>query len=437
MQRVIPWVCVFYLVGVVFFYTVIHGEFNSQEFNQYYDQKKFWIGKVIRNPDRGLEQTKIIVLPDGFTEKILVTLPKDTRVDYGDSISFTTAIKKPESFITDTERIFNYPAYLAVKDVYATAKVFEIITIERGQGFFVIAQLYTIKDYIVGKIVTLFPENEAGLLAGIVIGEQSLVSKDTYKDFQVAGLTHIMVLSGYNITLVTTAVIGLLARLGFGYRRRRIGALIIIPLFIIMTGLNASSVRAGCMTVMVLLLQITTRIQESWRVVLFALTGMVMINPVALMYDPGLHLSFLAFIGLIYCSPITQKWFERLPSLFGLRDVFSETLGVQLFVLPYILYMSGMVSLLILFSNIATTPFIPVIMMGSSVVIVLEAIMNGFAGPIVTIVTLLLTYIITSARLVAHNEWAVVTVPVISPIIVLGIYGLFTCMIYMVHRKKG
>jgi competence protein ComEC len=215
------------------------------------------------------------------------------------------------------------------------------------------------------------------------------------------------------------------------------GALIIIPLFIIMTGLNASSVRAGCMTVMVLLLQITTRIQESWRVVLFALTGMVMINPVALVYDPGLHLSFLAFIGLMYCSPITKKWFARLPSFFRLRDVFSETLGVQLFVLPYILYMSGMVSLLILFSNIATTPFVPVVMMGSLVVIGLESTMNGFAGPIVIIVKLLLTYIVTSARFVAHNEWAIVTVPAIAPIIVLGIYGLFTCIIYMVHRKRG
>jgi competence protein ComEC len=437
MQRVIPWVCVFYLVGVLFFYTIVHDEFNSQEFNQYYDQKKLWIGNVVNDPDRGLEQTKIVVLPDGFTEKILVTLPKDTRVDYGDSISFTAAIKKPESFVTDTERVFNYPAYLAVKNIYATARVFEIDIIDRGQGFFVVARLYKTKRYIVAKIVELFPQNEAGLLAGIVIGEQSLVPKDIYKDFQIAGLTHMMVLSGYNITLVTTAVIGLLARLGFGYRWRRMGALIIIPLFIIMTGLNASSVRAGCMTVMVLLLQITTRIQESWRVVLFALTGMVMINPVALVYDPGLHLSFLAFIGLMYCSPITKKWFARLPSFFRLRDVFSETLGVQLFVLPYILYMSGMVSLLILFSNIATTPFVPVVMMGSLVVIGLESTMNGFAGPIVIIVKLLLTYIVTSARFVAHNEWAIVTVPAIAPIIVLGIYGLFTCIIYMVHRKRG
>jgi hypothetical protein len=136
MQRVIPWVCVFYLVGVLFFYTIVHDEFNSQEFNQYYDQKKLWIGNVVNDPDRGLEQTKIVVLPDGFTEKILVTLPKDTRVDYGDSISFTAAIKKPESFVTDTERVFNYPAYLAVKNIYATARVFEIDIIDRGQGFF-------------------------------------------------------------------------------------------------------------------------------------------------------------------------------------------------------------------------------------------------------------------------------------------------------------
>ena len=436
MQRVIPWVCVFYLAGVLFFYGIIHKDFNSQEFTRYYNRKQLWTGRVVDDPDRGLEQTKIVVLPNGFTEKISIVLPKGTQVEYGDTISFSAVVNKPESFITDTGRIFNYPAYLAVKNIYATAKVFEITVVEPGQGLFIRIQLYKAKAYIVGKIVDLFPKNEAGLLAGIFIGEQSLLPKDIYQDFQIAGLTHMIVLSGYNITLVTTAVIGFFAAIGFGYRYRRVAAIVTVPFFIMMTGLNASSVRAGCMTVIILLLQITTRIQESWRVLLFALTGMVVINPVVLLYDPSLHLSFLAFAGLVYSSPITRQRFANLPSLLGLRDVFSETLGVQLFVLPYILYMSGTVSLLILFSNIATTPFVPLIMMGNTSVLILESVMPGMASPITRLVTVLLTYIINCARLVAHVSWAIVMIPVITPLLVVGIYGLFTYGIYMVYRKN-
>lgn len=435
MHRVIPWVCVFYLVGTLFFYLVIHPDNNSREFSSYYTTKKSWVGIITNDPDRGLEQTKIIVRPDGFTEKIMVTLPKDSLVHYGDIISFTAQLKQPESFITETGRNFNYPAYLAVKNVYATARVYEVVIIDHNHGVVIIQQLYEIKNSIVEKIRELFPRNEAGLLAGIIIGEQSLLPDDIYKDFQIAGLTHMIVLSGYNITLVARAVIELLALIGFGYRWRRVGAMVIVPLFIIMTGLNASSVRAGCMTVIILLLQITTRVQESWRVILVTLTGMVLVNPLSLVYDPSLHLSFLAFAGLMYSSPITQQWFERWPSFLGLRDVVSETLGVQLFVLPYILYMSGTISLLILFSNTVTTPVVPVIMMGSVSVLALEMIMQGIAGPLVSSVKFLLTYIISCAQWVASATWAVVTIPVLSPLFVMGIYGLFTCVIYMVHRK--
>lgn len=437
MQRVIPWACVFYLVSVLFFYTVIRMDFDSREFGRYYDSKKYWVGIIVDDPDRGLEQTKIVVKPEGFTEKILLKLPQGIDLNYGDRISFTATIQKPESFITDTGRMFNYPAYLAVKNIYATAQVFEVTLRERHQGFFIIEQLYRCKKYVVEKIVLLFPKNEAGLLAGIVIGEQSLLPKDVYAHFQLAGLTHIIVLSGYNITLVAMAITGLLAMVGCGYRWRRWGAIAVIPFFIIMTGINASSVRAGCMTILVLLLQITTRTQESWRVILFTLTGIVITNPLALLHDPSLHLSFLAFIGLVYASPVVRYLTAMMPGFLGLREFVFETLAVQIFVLPYILYMSGVVSGLILISNMVTTPLVPFIMMSTGAVFVLELVIPGLASPIVAMVELLLSYVIRVAVLVAQSTWAIIEIPPFSIGIMLGIYGVFTYVIYMVHRKMG
>lgn len=376
--------------------------------------KKITITEVVtEDPDRGLDKTKLTLGDIG----ILATLQNGSDVSYGDKVSVTGIIEHPENFMTDTDREFDYVNYLKVKDIYGLMKVSSIEVLEHHQGNVLVEKLYAIKKYFVGVIRNLFPKAEAGLFAGIIIGEKSLLPKEVLEDFQIAGLTHMIVLSGYNITIIALFMITLLANAGFGYRERRVGAILIIPLFLIMTGLGASSLRAGIMSIMVFILQITTRPAHTFRIILYTLGIMVFANPRILLHDPSFHMSFLAFVGLIYVTPVLEALFKR-------SNFIIETLSVQIFVLPYILWMNGRVSLLLLVSNVLTVPIIPFIMGLGFIVTMLGMMTYPLGAMLAYPVKLGLSYVILVADKVASVEVVTFVIPPFGIGVMLGAYAL-------------
>jgi competence protein ComEC len=90
---------------------------------------------------------------------------------------------------------------------------------------------------------------------------------------------------------------------------------------------------------------------------------MIVWNPETLLYDPSFHLSFLATIAMVYVSPIVLEKLKFVTEKYGLREMLGTTLSAQLFVLPYILYMSGTIQLLALPSNMLVLPFVPLTML--------------------------------------------------------------------------
>jgi competence protein ComEC len=389
-------------------------------------------GIVTADPDRGLEKTKIIL----GAEQLMVSLPTAVDVSYGDQVSVFGLVEQPESFETDTGRQFDYPRYLSVQDIYATMKANDVRVRARHQGRWVFEQLFAIKRTFVRIVKKLFPMSEAGLFAGIMMGEKSLLPKEVLDDFQAAGLTHMIVLSGHNITLVTIGVGAIFARMGFGYRTRRLLALVVIPLFLVMTGMGASSVRAGVMAMIMLVLQITTRPAHTLRIIGCTVVVLGWINPRMVLYDPSFHLSMLAFIGLVYVVPIAAAIAQRLPRLLGFTDLIVETTAVQLFVLPYILWMSGQVSLLILVSNLLVVPFNSLIM-GAGLIAVLVALFAYPLGVVIAMpVSWLLSYAISVSRVVASVHSAVFTIPPFGFAIPVLIYSITSVVLSLWHRKK-
>jgi len=423
MQKILLgiFICAIFLVRVVS-YEHIHV---SRIPDEWFDTKITVTGIITDDPDRSLDKTRFVFLPcegevprlceaEGF---LLATMQNGNSVSYGDEVSVTGIIKRPENFMTDTDREFDYVNYLKVHDIYGlmTVSHIEIISQHNKSGF--VEKLFSIKKYFVGTIKNLFPKNEAGLFAGIIIGEKSLLPKDVLADFQIAGLTHMIVLSGYNITIIALAIITLLAYAGFGYRARRVGAMVVIPIFLVMTGFGASSVRAGIMSLIMFLLQITTRSAHNLRIILYTAGLMIFMNPRILLHDPSFHMSFLAFIGLVYVTPVLENIFKT-------RNLVVETLSVQIFVLPYILWMSGRISLLLLVSNILTVPIVPIIMGAGFVTTTLGMISYSLGALLAVPIKLGLTYIIWVAHQVALVKALTFTIPPFGAWVMLVVYGV-------------
>jgi len=145
----------------------------------------------------------------------------------------------------------------------------------------------------------------------------------------------------------------LLISLGLFRQQAFYFAIILIALFIIMTGLQSSAIRAGIMGGLFLTAQHLGRKNLSSRAIVFAAAIMLIQNPLLLRLDVGFQLSFLAMLGIIYLSPIFQKY---------LGNILAMTISAQIFTLPILIYNFGYLSLVAPITNVLIVPFLPFLM---------------------------------------------------------------------------
>lgn len=159
----------------------------------------------------------------------------------------------------------------------------------------------------------LFAQPYASLFAGIVAGLKSDLPEDIVMSFQLVGLSHIIAVSGFNLTIVMNLVGRLTEPLG---RWPNFGISLTVLIFaVLFTGASASVVRAGVFAAILLLAGLLYRQISVPRLLILAAVLMTIQNPLALSYDIGFQLSFGAIVGLaFFAEPITKELVRcRLP----------------------------------------------------------------------------------------------------------------------------
>jgi competence protein ComEC len=289
---------------------------------------------------------------------------------------------------------------------------------EGGRSFF--GFLYQIKNYFLDRLNQLIPEPAAALLGGLLVGAKRSLGAEWLEIFRRAGVIHIVVLSGYNLTIIAAAVLALGRRLP-----KRLAILLaglVIILFTLMTGAGAASVRAAIMAVIALYALAAGRSYEVGWALFLSFTLMLVYNPRLLLYDPGFQLSFLATAGLVYFSPVVAPWFKRWPARFGFREIVTSTLATQAFVLPWLIYQTGQLSLVSLLSNLLVLPVIPLTMLTGFLAGSLALLSPLLATPLVYLAYLPLSYILKTTQFLAGLPLAVVTINFFPAWLILLIY---------------
>src|SRR5262249_31046539 len=145
----------------------------------------------------------------------------------------------------------------------------------------------------------------------------------------IAGLIHIVILSGYSMSVVSQ---GILSALQFLPRRSQmlLASLAMIA-FVVMTGAAATTVRACAMAVIALVARYYHRSALALRSLAVVAAGMVLYNPPLILGDASFYTSVLATFGLIVCSPRIEQWLWRVPQKYELRAIITSTIAVQIF----------------------------------------------------------------------------------------------------------
>ncbi len=344
-----------FLIGSTLFLGFFYYNFYIVWQNQRipFDRALSFEGVVISDPKYGLEYQELdLSLKEPWRGNIHIYTSSYPEYHYGDLLELKGKIAKSPS----GKNMSGFP---------------KIKLIAENQGNSFKAALFNIKKSLVDNLRQVLPPDKSALASGILLGERAEFSESLKDAMQKSGTTHIVALSGYNISIISTLLFSWLIVV---FRRSTsfyISVLGIIA-FVLMTGAEPSVVRAAFMGIIVLIAEQSGRVYSFRNAITITAFTMLIINPTLLVFDVGFEFSFLALLGLIYIEPYLQKlivsrirdkekWREKLKN--GWRKTALQTFSAQLAVAPVALYVFGYISPWGLFANVLTLQFIPLTML--------------------------------------------------------------------------
>ncbi len=399
-------------------------------------------GVVVSEPE-DRENTRRFVLETVEREKVLVSAPLYTEVNYGDEVRVAGSLKRPEAFTNEeTQRVFNYPQYLAKDDIYYTLSFAQVEVVGDGRGSRVKTVLLNLKHVIIEKARSVLPEPGSSLLLGLIIAGREALPAGVLEDFRRAGVIHIVVLSGFNVTLIAEFMRKMFQSLFVAIRFTRfplvptVASVLGILAFIIMTGAEATVVRAGIMALIVILAKSLGRNYSASRTLLVAGVLMVIHNPKILVFDPSFQLSFLATLGLVHLSPLIMRFLKFVTERFNFREIVSQTIATQIAVLPLLIYSVGDISIVSLPANLLILPIVPIAMLFGFGVIVLAFFLPLSLATIIAFpVHLLLAWIFFVSHTLAVPDFATLNIPPIPGWLLFVFYLLLIWSLYKIKQK--
>jgi competence protein ComEC len=277
------------------------------------------------------------------------------------------------------------------------------------------------------------PEPAASFGMGLLIGQRNTLPEETSRMLLMVGLTHIIAVSGYNLTILLRASKRLLA--GHSKRQATLLSLGLIGVFLLFTGSSPSIVRAAIVSMLSIGAAYYGREFKPLVLIVMAVALTAYANPYYVWADAGWYLSFLAFFGVMVLAPMFMQRFPRRLQQSVMAGIALESLCAELMTLPYILFTFGQMSFAALVSNMLVVAFIPFAMLLSLIAglagMIAPAIAGWFAWP----AGLLLTYMLDVAGLLSRIPHVFVENLSFSLVAVCVMYLAVLFVTVVMHRR--
>lgn len=292
--------------------------------------------------------------------------------------------------------------------------------------------LERIRSTFFKSVANALPEPQAGLGIGYLVGLRVNIPKDLNEQLAAVGLTHIIAVSGYNVTILVRAVRRLAGKRS-AYQSV-VFSLLLVAGFVLVAGGSASINRAAVVCVFSLLAWYYGR--EFKPLLLLLLSGAVtgFINPLYVWGDPGWWLSFLAFGGVLILAPLIIKRYFRKKPPGTISQILIETMCAQACTIPYTLYLFGGVSIIAPLANVLVLPIIPFIMLMVFLVGMVGLISPAIAGFLAIVPSALLTLQLWIVEKLSQVPWAhsEFEIPIYA---MLLLFGALIAFMFLLHKR--
>ncbi len=361
---------------------------------------------------------------------LLVRAAADQRFQYGDRLRLRGVLATPNVYPD-----FDYRRYLARQGIHTIIRRLEIEWLAGDQGHPFWTALYVLRARASVLLNLLLPEPYAALANGMILGIDSGIPDELDADFKLTGTSHVLVISGTNIAVLSGFLL-VVTRLLFRGRKGPATTLTLlcIVLYTLLVGAGPSVVRAAFMGALVVFGLYLGRSRSALISLFLAGLAMMLLNPLWL-WDVGFQLSFMATLGLVlFAGPLQRRWQarmgDRLPRQISaiLTEGLLLTVAAQMTTLPLIVLYFGRLSLISFVANSIILPVQPPILLAG-----MPAILGGYLYlPLGKLIALLpqgcLWWTTAVVQRLADVPYAAVDV---------GAFGRSLAMIYLVVLGAG
>lgn len=429
----------FYLFGAVEYLFI--DDINLSRFKNYEDQeinikgvvssqasiKESRVSYVIKvksitDSQNGVNRDKNVLKKSGNV--LLTTLlgEKGTVYEYGREIEFSGKLTVPMG--KRNPGGFNYRNYLAQSGISASMFVRdENISIGKEVGG---NYLIRLGKFLNKRIVEVFekslPQQQAGLLSGMLIGNRDGLTKEVLQVFSDSGLSHIMSVSGANVAFIIFPFIFILRKVGLKRYLANIIAICVLIIFVFITGFEPSVQRAAVMAVVILIGQLLRRDADVMTSISFAALLLLVVNPYNL-FNIGFQLSFAATISLILFYKRIKELIKNKCLPRPIIDALAVTIAAQIGVLPITVYYFNNLSLVSILSNLLVAPVVEIITILGSIMAVIGQISTIASSFIGYINCTLLSFVLFTSKFTSSIPFAVVRIITPSIFIVIVYYA--------------
>jgi len=370
---------------------------------------------------------------------VLVRVARYPLVPYGAQIEATGEL---QNLTEQGDR--GYQAHLARQQIYSVMPWPALEKVGQG-GDPVRRVILALKDEARDTINQILPEPQAALLVGILLGDDSGLSKEMQDDFRATGMTHIIAISGFNIAILVGIVVWLGQPL-VGRRAVLWLTLLVVALYSVLVGAESSVVRAAFMGILLMFsLRFLGRRTFALAPLVTAGLLMTLIDPNAL-WDIGFQLSFAATLGiLLYVPPVTEWTRRQLAPRLGretarqatrfVSDLLIVTLAAQVLVLPLLVYHFESLSPISPLANLLILPAQPAVMTFGGLATLAGMVYVPVGQAIGWVAWIFLAHTTGMVSLLADIPWASVPVSV-STAVLLSYYVLVFSVTWLVYQRQ-
>lgn len=352
------------------------------------------------------------------------------ELEYGDIITFNGVYNKPN--VQRNYGGYDYSLYLKTQNIYGTFDGSQIELKSKNKGSFIQRGIISFKEYIKGILKENLGEDEAELCIGLVIGDRTNLAKDIQEDFKTSNLTHMLAVSGSHFVYIILAV----TYINKFLKRKRLGQIlmiIVIILFMNLTGNTGSVVRSGIMASLGIIAGIIHRKSDIWNNMAIAMLIQIIFNPY-IIFDVGVQLSYGGVIGIVAFNKVVTNLIEQLSNKINnyIKESISVTISANIVIIPIMMYTFNTISLSFVISNLLAGAILGIIVLYAFALILLYMVLHNFISPLFIILNLMLKILIYIAHICSLIPFS--KIYVVTPNLILII--LFYLFLYLLVKKQ-